>query len=147
MAELTVSTVNIVLHPMSILDYDAVLALWRATEGLGLSAADEFEAIARYLERNPDLSFTAWEGDMLVGAVLCGHDGRRGYIHHLAVAESHRRQGIGRRLVEQCLNGLRSRGIDKCHLFVYRANTAAQAFWQEIDWVRRDDLHIMSLSL
>jgi ribosomal protein S18 acetylase RimI-like enzyme len=129
---------------MSILDYDAVLALWRAAEGVGLSAADERAAIARYLERNPGLSFTAWEGELLVGAVLCGHDGRRGFVHHLAVAASHRRQGVGRMLVEHCLAGLRSQGIDKCHLFVYRANTAAQEFWQEIGWAQRHDLVIMS---
>ncbi|MCW5861437.1 MAG: GNAT family N-acetyltransferase [Caldilineales bacterium] len=132
---------------MSIQDYDTILSLWQAAEGVGLSAADERTAIARYLERNPGLSFTAWEGELLVGAVLCGHDGRRGFIHHLAVAESHRRQGVGGMLVEQCLAGLRQEGIDKCHLFVYRRNTSAQAFWEEIGWTRRDDLHIMSRTL
>ncbi len=136
-----------VIHPMSLADYDAVLALWQAAEGVGLSAADERGAIALYLERNPGLSFTAWEGETLVGAVLCGHDGRRGFIHHLAVAESHRRRGIGRMLAERCLEGLREQGIDKCHLFVYRINTQAQDFWQEIGWTRRDDLYIMSRSL
>lgn len=134
----------IAIRPMSITDYNAILSLWQATEGVGLSAADERTAIARYLERNPGLSYTAWEGELLVGAVLCGHDGRRGFIHHLAVAESHRRQGVGRMLVEQCLAGLRQEGIDKCHLFVYRRNTSAQAFWEESGWTRRDDLHIMS---
>ncbi len=138
---------TITTRRLSILDHDAVLTLWQASEGVGLSAADERDAIASYLERNPDLSFVAWDGDVLVGAVLCGHDGRRGFIHHLAVRESHRRLGIGRLLVECCLNGLREQGIGKCHLFVYRANTAAQAFWQEIGWTQRDDLHIMSRTL
>lgn len=138
---------TITIRPFSILDHDAVLTLWHASEGVGLSAADEREAIASYLERNPGLSFVAWDGDLLVGAVLCGHDGRRGFIHHLAVRDSHRRLGIGRLLVEGCLNGLRGQGIGKCHLFVYRANTAAQAFWQEIGWTQRDDLHIMSRTL
>ena len=63
---------------MSIQDYDTILSLWQAAEGVGLSAADERTAIARYLERNPGLSFTAWEGELLVGAVLCGHDGPAG---------------------------------------------------------------------
>lgn len=134
----------IAIRPLSITDYDAILSLWQAAEGVGLSAADERTAIARYLERNPGLSFTAWEGELLVGAVLCGHDGRRGFIHHLAVAESHRRQGVGRMLVEHCLAGLRSRGIDKCHLFVYGVNTSAQAFWSEVGWMQRHDLVIMS---
>ncbi len=138
---------TITTRPLSILDHGAALALWQEVEGIGLSAADERDAIASYLERNPDLSFVAWDGDLLVGAVLCGHDGRRGFIHHLAVRESHRRLGVGRMLVEYCLNGLREQGIGKCHLFVYRANTAAQAFWQEIGWTQRDDLHIMSRTL
>lgn len=135
---------NIAIRPMSIIDYEAVISLWQAAEGVGLSAADERTAIARYLERNPGLSFTAWDGEMLVGAVLCGHDGRRGFIHHLAVAASRQRQGIGHMLVERCLAGLRGQGIDKCHLFVFKANTTAQAFWQEIGWAQRHDLVIMS---
>lgn len=135
---------TILLRPMSMLDYNAALSLWQATAGMGLSVADEREAIAYYLERNPGLSLAAWEGEMLVGTALCGHDGRRGFIHHLAVAESHRRRGIGRMLAERCLAGLRDLGIEKCHIFVFQNNTLAQAFWQEIGWERREDLVIMS---
>ena len=129
---------------MSLDDYDAVLALWQEAEGIGLSAADGREAIGRYLLRNPGLSFTAWDGELLVGAVLCGHDGRRGFIHHLAVRESHRRQGIGQMLVERCLDELRKQGIDKCHLFVFAHNAAAIAFWQALGWTLRNDIAIMS---
>lgn len=144
MIEVTALATTVMVRFLSISDYDAVFTLWQTAEGVGLSAADEREAIARYLERNPGLSFTAWEGDVLVGAVLCGHDGRRGFIHHLAVAESHRRQGVGRMLAERCLTALHELGIDKCHLFVFRTNTPAQAFWEEIGWTQRADLLIMS---
>ena len=91
------------IREMTSEDYDAVYALWQATEGLGLSDADSREAIARYLERNPGLSFIAVENEELLGTVLCGHDGRRGYLHHLAVARSHRGQGLGRRLAQRAL--------------------------------------------
>ena len=86
------------LRPMRIADYDEVLALWQKSEGVGLGESDDRAAIAAYLARNPGLSLVAVAGKRTVGAVLCGHDGRRGYLHHLAAASSHRRQGIARAL-------------------------------------------------
>ncbi len=129
---------------MTTQDYDVVIALWQSAEGVGLSGADAREPIARYLERNPGLSFTAWDGDDLVGAVLCGHDGRRGYVHHLTVRESHRRQGIGKALVTRCLAALKAEGIDKCHLFVFADNANAIGFWKGVGWMQRVDLTVMS---
>ena len=126
------------LHTMSMADYDEALALWQATEGLGLSAADSREAITRYLARNPGMSFVARaDGGELVGAVLCGHDGRRGYLHHLVVRPDYRGHGLGRDLAEHCLAALRAEGIDKCHLFVKRSNIAGQTFWQRTGWTER----------
>ena len=135
---------SIDIDPMVIDDYDDVLALWRQTEGVGLSAADEPSAIAQFLARNPGLSQVAHEGPTLIGAVLCGHDSRRGYLHHLAVAPSHRRRGIGRTLVDRCLAALGEAGIDKCHLFVFSDSTEAIAFWRSLDWTDRVDLKVMS---
>ncbi len=129
---------------MRIEDYESITALWLSVPGVGLSAADSLENITRYLERNPGLSFIACETGRLVGAVLCGHDGRRGYIHHLAVEPTYRRQGIGKALVARCLKALHAEGIDKCHLFVFAANQNAQAFWKEIGWSDRADLIVMS---
>ena len=130
--------------PLTMNDYDEVIALWRATPGIGLSDADSREEIAGYLTRNPGLSFVAREDGRLVGAVLCGSDGRRGYLHHLAVRPDARRQGIGQALVESCLDGLRSAGIHKCHIFVYAGNKEGQAFWDRTGWKLRTDLVIMS---
>ncbi len=131
------------IRPMTADDYDSVIALWRVTEGIGLSAADERSAIAAYLERNPGLSRVACRGDVLVGAVMSGHDGRRGYLHHLAVVPSERGRGTGRRLAELCLDDLRKLGIGKANIFVYAGNAAGQAFWRATGWVGRDDLLLM----
>ena len=74
--------------------YEKVLDLWKQCEGIGLSDSDSKENIQLYLDRNPGMSFIAELNNQLVGAVLSGHDGRRGYIHHLAVSPNYRRQGI-----------------------------------------------------
>ena len=135
---------NIQIQEMTIAFYPQVIALWSATEGVGLSAADGQQDIAGYLARNPGMSFTAWDGEQLVGAILCGQDGRRGYIHHLAVASSYRRRGIGKELVARCLGALQATGIDKCHLFVFADNPGAQDFWKSVGWSHRTDLVVMS---
>ena len=132
------------ITPMTMDDYEEAMTLWQATEGMGLRPADAPEHIARYLERNPGLSFVARDGNRLVGTVLCGHDGRRGYLQHLAVDRAYRRQGIGRALVDKVVSALRSIGINKCHLFVIKENTPAVDFWKRIGWYVRDDLVTMS---
>lgn len=132
------------IEPFSEAHIGAALDLWRSTEQIGLSSADEPAALAAFLDRNPSLSFVALDGQRLVGAVLCGHDGRRGYIHHLAVAASHRRNRLGSRLVESSLQALASAGILKCHAFVFRGNPHAELFWQPQGWERRDDLLLYS---
>jgi ribosomal protein S18 acetylase RimI-like enzyme len=131
------------LRPMSIADYDPVLQLWRESEGVGLNESDAREPIAAFLERNPGLSRVALDGAQIVGAVLCGHDGRRGYLHHLAVARTHRRHGLGRELVAACLADLAQLGISKCNIFLYADNAAGEAFWKRNGWSRRADLQIM----
>jgi putative acetyltransferase len=129
---------------MTIEDYDRVTALWRSSEGIGLSSTDARESIARFLDRNPGLSFVAEDRQALVGAVLCGHDGRRGYIYHLAIDRSHRTRGLGAALARRCLSALRDAGIDKCHIFVFRDNDAARAFWRRVSWEERGDLVVLS---
>ena len=132
------------IFPFTMVDYDEVIALWRSSEGVGLSDVDSPEGIAAYLARNPGLSFVARQDGRLAGAVLCGTDGRRGYLHHLAVASSYRRQGIGETLVERCLSGLKAQGYQKCHIFVYNGNVEGQVFWERVGWKLRTDLVIMS---
>jgi N-acetylglutamate synthase len=127
-------------------DYDEVMALWTDTEGLTLREADSAEAIGGYLARNPGLSFVARDAGQLVGAVLTGTDGRRGYLQHLAVARSHRGQGVGRALAERAIAALRETGIRKCHLMVRQENAEARAFWAHLGWSERVDITLMSLA-
>lgn len=132
------------IQEMTIADYDEVRQLWGESEGLELGAADTRSAIAAFLERNPGLSFVARQEGQLVGAVLCGHDGRRGYIDNLAVRLSHRRQGIGRMLASRCVYTLIQIGIRKWHLFVRENNQEAIVFWSKLGWHQRVELVTMS---
>jgi len=125
---------------MTIDDYPAVYALWASLPGVGLHAhEDSAEGMAYYLRRNPDSCFVAEEGNAIIGAILCGNDGRRGYINHLAVAQEHRGRGLGRALVNACLAAMRKEGIQKCCFVVFRSNETGNAFWDAIGSVRRDD--------
>jgi len=129
-------------------DYDTVLALWRSCEGIGLNESDTREAIAAFLDRNPSLSLVATDkAGVIVGAVLGGHDGRRGYLHHLAVAPAHRGRGLGRQLVAETLARLRRQGIPKCSIFLYASNATGRAFWLREGWAPREDLVIMQKKL
>ncbi len=141
---------NFTIRPMTIADYDAVIALWSASEGVGLSRADSRESVARYLERNPGLSLVACVNEVpgvLAGAVLCGHDGRRGFLHHLAVDPQFRKRGLGRSLVARCIEGLAAEGIDKCHLFVFNENNEGRSFWLRCGWYTRPELVTMSIDI
>jgi putative acetyltransferase len=116
-------------------DLDAALALWSRTEGLGLNESDTPDALRAFLRRNPGLSaVAAAAGGSLVGAVLCGHDGRRGAVHHLAVAAPYRRRGVAGRLLAHCLDGLRRAGIPRCNVYLYDDNEEGARFWTHNGW-------------
>ena len=131
------------IHPMQMTDYDAVIALMQATPGVSLRDADSRDATARYLDRNPGLSFVARIDGAIVGCIMCGHDGRRGYLQHLLVAPPHRGHGIARALVDHCLAALAALGIVKSHIDVLK--TAGQAYWDKAGWTRRQDIERYSL--
>lgn len=135
------------IRAMTIADYDGVIALWRATEGLGLGESDEREAIGAYLDRNPEMSFVALSREQIIGAVLCGHDGRRGYLHHLAVTPPWRHRGIGRALVEASLARVKAAGLPKCNLFLFGHNATGRAFWLKHGWSAREDLVLVQKTL
>ena len=135
---------NIIIQEMMIDDYDEVRDLWLSTDGVQISDTDSREGLERFLERNAGLSFVARDAQKLVAAVLCGHDGRRGYIDQLAVLPSHRRQGIGRSLVSRCLFNLMRVGIRRWHLFVPEDNATALAFWNNLGWARSDEMVSMT---
>jgi len=132
------------IRPFQKEDYDLVLSLWRSSPGLSLSEADSRTNLERYLVRNPGLSLTAWHRDRLVGAILCGHDGRRGFLHHVAVAPGYRRQGVASCLIEGCLSALSRDGIRRCHVFVLTDNNEGRAFWRKMKWKDRNDIALMT---
>jgi len=132
------------IRSMSTADYDAVMGLLAQTPGMAIRSADSRAATALYLDRNPGLSLVA-EGDgRMVGCLMCGHDGRRGYLQHLAVLPESRRQGIATALIETCLDRLAALGIFKSHLDVFADNKPATAFWKNRGWELRDDLERFS---
>lgn len=134
------------IRKMDIADYDEVIALWGQTEGMRIRDADSRESIASYLERNPDLSFVALIGNKIVGAVLVGTDGRRGYLQHLAVSTHFRGKKLGRELVNQAVKSLAKIGIPKTHLFVYNDNINAQQFYERLGWFIRDEIRMYSFN-
>lgn len=130
----------IAIRPMTPDDYEGVIALMAAEPTMTLRGADSREAIGRYLARNPGLSLVAEQDGRIVGCVLCGHDGRRGYLHHLIVAPARRLSGLGVALVAHALDGLAAEGIDKTHIDVFVTNAGAIAFWQRLGWQQRGDI-------
>jgi ribosomal protein S18 acetylase RimI-like enzyme len=115
-------------------DYDKAVALWNLVEGVEVAEGDSKEEIRAYLLRNPGLSRVSEENGTVVGAVLCGHDGRRGLIYHLAVAPAYHGKGIGKRLVRECVTHLRATGIVRALIFVAGDNASAHSFWLRIGW-------------
>lgn len=123
-------------------DYDAVVACWTSCPGMGLNTIDDSrQGITRYLKHNPTTSFVHQDAaGRIDGAILAGHDGRRGYIYHTAVSPEHQHQGIGTRLVNAALHALANEGIVKVALVVFSRNAAGNAFWQRLGFSARDDL-------
>ena len=138
---------GIELRPMTAADYDGVIALWQRSEGVGLTASDTRESIEAYLIRNPGLSQVAVADGRIVGAVLCGHDGRRGLLYHLAVERACRGRGLGRYMAETALALLREQGIHKAYIMVFHQNEEGRAFWEKTGWEPRADLVPMCVTL
>jgi len=133
---------------MQIADYDDVYQLWTNTTGMGLRSLDDSRAgISRFIERNPNTCFIAQTHDKLIGVILCGNDGRRGYIYHVAVSPTYRKRGIGKSLVDVALNALKNEHITKVALVVFRSNDLGNEFWSSIGFETRDDLIYRNISI
>jgi ribosomal protein S18 acetylase RimI-like enzyme len=128
-------------------DYDQAVALWNMVEGVEVAEGDTRKEISAYLLRNPGLSRVAEENGTMVGALLCGHDGRRGYIYHLAVAPTHHGKGIGKRLVQECVTQLRGAGIVRALIFVAGDNAGGHTFWLRNGWEDVDGALLMGIDL
>ena len=135
---------NVEIRAFESRDIPDAVALWRAADGVVLRDADRAAPLRDYLRRHAASSFVAVSGSRVIGTVLCGHDGRRGYLYHLAVERVHRGRGIGRALATRALDALRHDGIEKCHLMVVAENAEARAFWSALGWHVRSDVVLMS---
>ena len=126
---------------MTIDDYDKVYNLWMSCRNMGFNNLDDSkEGIDKYLKRNPTTCFVAVNGEEVIGVILSGHDGRRGFIHHMAVSEKHRHRGIASNLLDHALAALEAEGINKIALLVFNYNEAGNAFWESRGFTARDDL-------
>ncbi len=125
-------------------DYDAMMACWLNTPGVGVNDCDTPEGISAYLRRNPGLSLVAEHNGKLVGTILCGHDGRRAYVHHMWVDTSMRRLGLGKQLFEQCMELIKPLGLGKAHMMVWTDNHNAQKFWHNVGCEERTDLKLFT---
>lgn len=133
---------------MTAADDDAVYALWLSCKGMGLNNIDDSrEGIERFLIRNPETCFVAEDSGKIIGAIIVGNDGRRGYIYHTAVSPEHRRQGVAKRLVDSALEALKSLGISKAALVVFERNSDGNAFWEKLGFTVRGDLVYRNLAL
>lgn len=128
------------IRAMTIEDYDQVVELMKRAPGVCVRTADSREATRRFLEHNPGFSFVAEDEGKVIGCAMAGHDGRRGYLQHVVVAQEYQGKGLGRKLVEACLAKLDAEGFHKTHLDVMTYNTKAMEFWEHLGWQRRDDL-------
>lgn len=122
-------------------DYDGVYHLWIHTPGMGLNTTDDSrEGIEKYLRRNPTTSFVALDGETIIGVIMAGHDGRRGYIHHTAVRTDYRGRGIARALVDHAMSALEAEGIHKVALVAFARNEIGNGFWEKTGFEKREDL-------
>lgn len=136
------------IREMTINDYDAIYALWRATPSLKVwDFEDSKEQIERFLLRNPGTSFVAEEDGQIVGTILCGQDGRRGCIYHMCVAEKYRQRKIGTRLVKSSLAVLEREQIHNVYLVAFRENAVGNAFWSSLGWEMRADINNYNIQL
>ena len=130
------------IRTMMIEDYEQVYALWKKIHGFGLRSIDDSrEGVEKFLKRNPTTSVVAVEDGKIVGAILCGHDGRRGCLYHVCVDEAYRRRGIGRAMVVQSMEALKEEGISNVSLIAFTQNDIGNAFWITIGWNERQDLN------
>ena len=137
-----------VIRVMTIDDYDQVYGLWHRIRGFGLRSVDDSrEGIERFLRLNPTTSVVAVKDGTIVGAILCGHDGRRGCLYHVCVDEAYRMRGIGKAMVVAAMEALKAEKINKVSLIAFTKNDIGNAFWKEIGWTKRQDLNYYDFTL
>ena len=133
---------NVSIREMKMEDFEEVYALWMQIHGFGIRSIDDSkEGVERFIRRNPTTSMVAVLGGKIIGAILCGHDGRRGCLYHVCVHENYRKHGIGQKMVNSCLEALKKEHICKVNLIAFKKNEVGNRFWQGMGWTFRDDVN------
>jgi len=133
---------------MTMEDYGQVRELWNSIKGFGIRSVDDSrEGVERFLKRNPATSVVAIEDGRVVGAILCGHDGRRGCLYHVCVHKDYRMRGIGKSMVVFAMEALKEEQINKVSLIAFTQNDIGNEFWKEIGWTKREDLNYYDFTL
>ena len=136
------------IRSMTISDYEQVYDLWKTIKGFAMRSVDDSkEGVSSFLNRNPKTSVVAVEDDKVVGAILCGHDGRRGCMYHVCVHPEYRRKGIGKEMVVYAMKRLQEEGINKVALIAFTSNDIGNTFWKQIGWTKREDLNYYDFTL
>ncbi len=126
-------------------DIPFMLELWQDTPGVGLGPGDDYTSVADFLQRNPGSCLVLKNQDAVIGTVLGGFDGRRGYIYHLVIHEDYRRQGYGKKLLQEAVQRLKAINAGKIHLFVLKSNSEVEGFYEKQGWIKRQDIEVFSL--
>ena len=136
------------VRTMTIEDYPKVKELWMTIKGFAIRSIDDSrEGVERFLRRNPTTSVVAVSNGEVIGAILCGHDGRRGCLYHVCVHKDYRRHGIGKAMVVFCMEALKKEHINKVSLIAFTVNDIGNAFWRSIGWTKREDLNYYDFTL
>lgn len=139
---------SITIEIMKETDYDGVHALWMTIEGFAIRSIDDSrEGVLAFIKRNPTTSIVAKKGDEIVGAILCGHDGRRGCFYHVCVRKDMRKMGIGKAMVVKAMEALKKERINKVSLIAFTKNDIGNQFWKKIGWTQRLDLNYYDFTL
>ncbi len=139
---------NVIIRTMTIEDYDGVYKLWKSIRGFAIRSVDDSrEGVEIFLKRNPSTSVVAEYNGEIIGSILCGHDGRRGCLYHVCVAEGYRMHGIGKSMVVRAMEALKAEKVNKVSLIAFLQNDMGNAFWKEIGWTKREDLNYYDFTL
>lgn len=139
---------NVIIRTMTIEDYEGVKRLWMSIKGFAIRSVDDsYEGVELFLQRNPTTSVVAEVSGQIVGAILCGHDGRRGCLYHVCVHKDFRMQGIGKAMVVKAMEALKEERINKVSLIAFTSNDIGNAFWRQIGWTKREDLNYYDFTL
>lgn len=138
---------NVTIREIRSEDYEALIRFWESIDEIELDDSEGKQDFEFFLRRNKGMSFLALDKEEVIGACLASHNGRRGFLDHLATAPSHRRKGLGKMLVEKCLKVLQAEGIKRNYVFLFKKNAEGRAFFEHIGWSQCDEYVMMSIQL